>query len=100
MERANMQAAIAEIVITGMKAVEDLTSSREFEERVNILVSLDKGASDEQLEDMIGFIKFSKKHDDNTPEWIAVNLLHDINGLANNEAGFSPRTWGYKKKSA
>ena len=98
MERAMMEAAIIEIVITGMKAAEVLSSSKEFEQRIDLHVRLAKGASNEQLEDMIGFIGHSKKHTDNTPAWIAVNLLHDINGLANEEEGFSPRTWGYKEK--
>jgi hypothetical protein len=94
MERIELEITIVDKVIEGMKAVEVLDSGRENDERLNILISLDKGASNENLKDMVGFIKFGEKNK-KAAAWIAVNLMHDINGLAAFEPGFSPRTTGY-----
>jgi hypothetical protein len=61
---------------------------------MDIMMDLRKGASDENLKDMIGFIKFGQLHK-KPLEWITSNLMHDINGLVSYEPWFSPRTSGY-----
>lgn len=94
MERIELEIIIADKVIEGMMAVEDFDDNKEASERINILVSLDKGATTENMKDMVGFIRFSEMHE-KTAAWIASNLLHDINGLAAFDPGFSPRTTGY-----
>lgn len=51
-------------------------------------------AQAQEIKDMLGFIEWSKNND-RPAEWIAGNLMHDLNGIALAEPGFSPRTVGY-----
>jgi len=93
-KRSELESAVANRLIDGMKALELLGDSKESDVKIDILISLEKSASMENLKDMVGFIEFGKinKMGD---EWVLSNLIHDINGLANNELCFSPRSTGY-----
>lgn len=99
MERFEMEFQIADKVIEGLKASRLLGAreqdvKREKHKRVEIVISLDKYASDENLKDMLGFIDFSERHKQ-SHGFLLGTLLHDINGMIDNEPGFSPRTTGY-----
>ena len=65
--------------------------------KMSVLTSLEIAATDAQIDDMIGFIKWSKDNGQ-TQGYISSNLIHDISGIGrDNNPGFSPRTAGYSK---
>ncbi len=99
MERFEMELQIADKVIESLRAsrligTREQDVKREKHKRLEIMISLENGASDENLKDMLGFIDFSERHK-KTHGFLLGTLLHDINGMVDNEPGFSPRTHGY-----
>jgi hypothetical protein len=48
----------------------------------------------QEINDMAAFITWGKAHDQ-TPAFIAAQLMHDLNGIAEMDRCFSPRTAGY-----
>lgn len=92
MERVEMEKIITDKIVENIKIYYPEENGQDI--LINILVSLDKGASNENLKDMIGFIRFSEKNKKSLP-YITGNLMHDINGLADMDPCFLPRTTGY-----
>ena len=65
-------------------------------DRLGILMALDE-LTDEQFNDIRGWVAFCEKEDSISPGAVTSNIMHDLAGVHNKEVGFSPRTKGYAK---
>jgi hypothetical protein len=91
---------IANIItdVAAQMQADDLDETTLADQKLDIVMSIDIKCDEAQVEDMLAFIAWSK-FNNKSDVFIAGNLMHDINGIANNEIGFSPRTAGYADKN-
>lgn len=88
---------IIETINSGVKAMDFESEAFLLETKLTVMMTLDLYATDSQIEDMLGFVKWSKDTDQDDA-FISSNLMHDINGISRADSpGFSPRTSGYSK---
>jgi hypothetical protein len=92
---SDLQIKVINAVSKGYKSIEG-PDADDFGMRVFCLEAMDAATAD-QIIDMAAFVDWSKVNDQGDG-WIGGQLLHDLNGIANNEACFLPRTSGYSAK--
>ena len=94
-----MAGLVADAVVAGAVEFGQVANDNEAigKAKFNILISIDHGVTNTQLRDMVAFIEFCNKKNLGVAHCSA-NLLHDINGIVNNEPCFLPRTSGYHRK--
>jgi hypothetical protein len=89
---SDLQIKVINAVSKGYKSIEG-PDADDFGMRVFCLEAMDAATAD-QIIDMAAFVDWAAANDQGDA-WAGGQLLHDLNGIANHDPCFSPRTSGY-----